>query len=121
MKPYIVDQVLELPTEPCVEETKPQVWLQPHLGRDRGHPADLMVEVVKSGTGTAAALSGVQVAGKTGTAEVAERRAARLVRRLRAGRRSRRWWWSCWWRTRAPGGSVAAPIARQVIAAALGL
>ena len=31
-----------------------------------------MVEVVNSGTGTAAALDGVQVAGKTGTAEVAD-------------------------------------------------
>ena len=31
---------------------------------------DLMVQVVSSGTGTAAALPGVQVAGKTGTAEL---------------------------------------------------
>ena len=54
---------------------------------------DFMIGVVRGGTGTAAALPGVTVAGKTGTAELVLRRVGlgseehrRLVRRLRAGR-----------------------------------
>jgi peptidoglycan glycosyltransferase len=119
MKPYIVDQVLSY-NGALVDKTSPGVWLSPISAATAATMRDLMIEVVNSGTGTAAALKGVQVAGKTGTAEVANNTS------------------HAWFAGFAPaedpkvavvvlvenggsGGSVAAPIARQVIAAALGL
>jgi penicillin-binding protein A len=84
---------------------------------------DMMIGVVRSGTGTAAALPGITVAGKTGTAE--------LVANSKDPKDA-----DAWFVAFAPaenprvavavmlvgagfGGTAAAPIARQVMAAAL--
>jgi len=119
MKPYIVSQVLDY-HQNVLQETKPQTWLRPLTAETATALRQLMVQVVTSGTGTSAAISGVQVAGKTGTAEVADGES------------------HAWFAAFAPaddprvvvavlvenagtGGSIAAPVAREVIAAALGL
>jgi peptidoglycan glycosyltransferase len=119
MQPYIVDQVLDYHKN-MLQQTHPRVWLEPLSSETAAILRDLMVEAVNNGTGTSAAIEGVQVAGKTGTAEVAN-----------AGPHS-------WFAAFAPaddpqvvvavlvenagtGSSVAAPIARKVISAALGI
>jgi penicillin-binding protein A len=82
----------------------------------------MMSRVVEEGTGTAAALAGITVAGKTGTAEVG------------ANREFTQPWFIAFApvedprmaiavtveRTTGQGGTVAAPIARQVLEALLG-
>ncbi len=84
----------------------------------------MMSRVVEEGTGTAAALTGVRVAGKTGTAEVG------------ANREFTQPWFICFAPVDNPriavavtlerqpagsqGGTVAAPIAKSVLEALLG-
>ena len=84
--------------------------------------ASMMSRVVEEGTGTAAALAGIRVAGKTGTAEVG------------ANREFTQPWFICFApvdnprlavavtveRTTGQGGTVAAPIAKAVLEAVLG-
>jgi peptidoglycan glycosyltransferase len=80
----------------------------------------LMLGVVRFGTGTAAQIQGVQVAGKTGTAELGlgpGQTDAWFTSFAPAGRPSVA---VCVWRLRAgAGGQAAAPIAHDVLAAAL--
>jgi peptidoglycan glycosyltransferase len=118
MKPYIVETVTSAKGT-VLRQADPSLWSQPISAATAATLRALMVQVVKSGTGTAAALSGVQVAGKTGTAEVADAESHA--------------WFACFAPAENPsvvvavivenagtGGSVAAPVARKVLAAALG-
>jgi beta-lactamase class D len=87
---------------------------------------EMMLSVVRSGTGTAAALPGVEVAGKTGTAEL------RPTAGAAPDPRNTDAWFVAFAPARAPklvvavmlvgagaGGKAAAPIARQVLQAGL--
>jgi penicillin-binding protein A len=95
----------------------------------------LMIGVVQNGTGTAAAISGIDVAGKTGTAELGPvtpvtpgTDPGEVKQRVDA-------WFTCFAPASDPkivvaalvtdasgaGGSVAAPLARSVVASALGV
>ena len=68
MKPHIVSSITNEDGE-IVKETKPVKLYNAVNSVDADKVADMMVETVKSGTGTNASLYGIQVAGKTGTAE----------------------------------------------------
>src|SRR5680860_943972 len=69
MEPYLVAEVRDY-RQTVLERAEPQVWRAPISEETAGTLRDLMVGVVEHGTGTGAAVPGVSVAGKTGTAEV---------------------------------------------------
>jgi cell division protein FtsI/penicillin-binding protein 2 len=94
---------------------------------------DLMVQVVTSGTGVAAALPNVQVAGKTGTAELGPKPFS-ADEEQGGGEQKVDAWFTSFAPAGSPqlvvavmvvnadgdGGTVAAPIAREVLASGLG-
>jgi penicillin-binding protein A len=68
MEPSLVDRILA-PDGKVIQRTKPKVWKEAMQPRTAAELTAMMTAVVESGTGTAAQIPGVQVAGKTGTAE----------------------------------------------------
>lgn len=70
MKPYLVDQTLTADLG-VISQTSPQVLANPISATTAAELRSMMVDVVNRGTGSFAALPGVQVAGKTGSAEIA--------------------------------------------------
>ena len=117
MKPYLVQRVTSS-TGQTLETASPSVWTTACSAAIAQTLNAMMQEVVNAGTGTAAALTGIQVAGKTGTAQRGSSNVA---------------WFIAFAPAAAPkvavavtiantqytGGDVAAPLAAQVIKAAL--
>ncbi len=119
MEPYSVDRVTG-PGGGTVSKTKPKKYRRAMSVENAETLTRMMEAVVQSGTGTAAQLSGIAVAGKTGTAEtgVSHRNTA---------------WFICFAPADNPrvavavvvenqsgaGGTVAAPIAKQIMQALL--
>ena len=123
MKPRMTDRVVG--KDGRVEERiEPDLQSEVMKPETAAQLTEMMGRVVEEGTGTAAALSGVRVAGKTGTAEVG------------ANREFTQPWFICFAPIDNPrlavavtlerqpagsqGGTVAAPIARTVLEALLG-
>ncbi len=113
MKPYLVQKIIS-PKGITLENTRPEKW------RSALDPAmaaiidSYMEQVVKEGTGTAAAVRGIRVTGKTGTAENASGEdhawfigSAQLPERKIA--------FAIIVENGGSGGRTAAPIARQII------
>ena len=68
MKPYYLQEVVT-PDGQVVSKAQPEQWLVATKPLTATELNDMMQRVVNAGTATAAALEGIQVAGKTGTAE----------------------------------------------------
>ncbi|HEV6955747.1 MAG TPA: penicillin-binding protein 2 [Promicromonospora sp.] len=72
MEPYLVQSVRDSDLE-LVSQTKPSRYRSPFSSSTADALTEMMLAVVNSGSGTAAQVPGVQVAGKTGTAQDGER------------------------------------------------
>jgi peptidoglycan glycosyltransferase len=68
MKPYYLQEIVNANGK-VVRTTQPEQWLVATKASTADQLNQMMQRVVNSGTATAAALEGIQVAGKTGTAE----------------------------------------------------
>jgi penicillin-binding protein A len=113
MEPRLVEKIID-PDGRTIDEPLPQEAERVMSRETAAKLTEMMKNVVREGTGTAAALEGVEVAGKTGTAELGDGSddlwfigftgkvaVAAVVERQRGG----------------AGGTVAAPIAQQVLEA----
>jgi penicillin-binding protein A len=68
MEPHVVDRIVS-PDGDVIQRTKPDEIRRVVKESTAAELTPMMVRVVESGTGTAAQISGIEVAGKTGTAE----------------------------------------------------
>jgi peptidoglycan glycosyltransferase len=121
MRPYLVQRVAD-PAGATVSATSPRELTRATDPATADTVRKLMVDVVKNGSGARAAISGVTLAGKTGTAEVGKSVAtnAWFIAFGPAGSGSKpRIAMAIVLENAGVGGRVAAPAARQVLLAAL--
>ncbi|MBP1765166.1 MAG: pbpA [Firmicutes bacterium] len=68
MKPFLVQKIVTVDGS-VIEQYEPEKWISPANENLANQVAAMMIEVVEEGTGSAAQIQGIKVAGKTGTAE----------------------------------------------------
>jgi peptidoglycan glycosyltransferase len=125
MKPYLVQNV-KTPDLKTVSETKPESLHQAVTPQVAAQLTTMMIDVVNNGTGKPGRINGVQVAGKTGTAQTSKDRppfawftafapandpkiaVAVMIEDANVARND------------IAGGTLAAPIAKKVMEAVLG-
>jgi peptidoglycan glycosyltransferase len=124
MRPHVVQEVRD-PDGAIVRRTAPALWTVATTPDVAAQVKGLMVSVVQQGTGTRAQVPGVQVAGKTGTAQTdtgpphawfigfAPADAPKFAIAVLVEHGGAKG-------TEATGGQVAAPIAGRVLATLLG-
>ncbi len=71
LRPRLVHEVID-PTGDVVEDYEPEVLSEAISTETANQVTEMMVAAVESGTGTSAQIEGVEVAGKTGTAQTVE-------------------------------------------------
>ena len=113
MRPHLVQQVRDRDGR-VVRRVKPSEQSEVMKPSTAAALAGMMSKVVEEGTGTAAALEGIQVAGKTGTAEVGTLNQAWFIA-FAPVQRPRVAIAVTVERTAGQGGTIAAPIAKQVM------
>ncbi|CAN5407860.1 penicillin-binding transpeptidase domain-containing protein [soil metagenome] len=125
MNPFLVRSARDSDLD-VINETDPVEFASPISSQTASQLTDMMVQVVDDGSGTAAAIPGVSVAGKTGTAEFGTQGAAhawftgfapaddpQIAMAVIVESASGDW-------TGDSGGSAAAPIGRAVLQAGVG-
>jgi peptidoglycan glycosyltransferase len=117
MKPYLVDSV-QAPDLTVVDRTKPAELSRPVSAEVAAQLTDMMTSVVARGTGRKAQIPGIQVAGKTGTAQNAATDHAWFIGFAPAGH-SKIAVAVFIKNGGATGGDLSAPLARQVMQAYL--
>ncbi|MCH1623881.1 penicillin-binding protein [Ferdinandcohnia quinoae] len=71
MKPFIIDKIVDPETNKTIQDHKPEISGNPVSAETADKVLDLLERVVNEGTGKYYDIDGYQVAGKTGTAEIA--------------------------------------------------
>jgi peptidoglycan glycosyltransferase len=118
MRPHLVSEVRDRDGR-IVRRVKPSEQSEVMKPGTAANLARMMSNVVEEGTGTAAALEGIEVAGKTGTAEAGTANQAWFIA-FAPVQRPRVAIAVTVERTSGQGGTVAAPIAKRVLEALVG-
>ncbi len=113
MKPYLISEVRS-PSDVVLYKAAPKKWMEVSSPERTRLILSWMEDVVNQGTGTAAAINGIRIAGKTGTAENSDGKdhAWFIGSAEVSGRRIA---FAVLVENGGAGGAVAAPIARDIV------